>query len=217
MLTRDSLNIIVQPGKEDPTWQDAGDSLARTGIMAMCGSEIDKENLSKFINDDNLLVRHPTQTTNTGTHPHNDPRSVSRDQLIGYAAGLLHIKRPTRAHAVVHYYASKWFVNKDFLAPDVRLMLYKASGYAVPLHIYALGYPMAFLTLLWHCFIRPDEEKNQAICQMSVLGPWWLGKLLKWHPDLGGNLVLYWGGWRDQIEIADELWKYIYQTVYGDF
>jgi hypothetical protein len=215
MIVRDGYKLIVQPGKDNPKWLDGGDTPRATGLMAMCGSEQDINNMFT-LTDGGELVRHPYQETNTGTHPHNDHRSVSRDQLMCYAAGLLSIQRPTRLHSAVHNYASKWFINNDFLSPDVRLMLYKACKNSAPIHIVILGYFQAFLTLIWHTKIRPDEEKNQVIAQMAVMGDWWIKKLFWWHPNLGTNLNEYWGGWRGQPEIAETIFRYIYDRVWGD-
>ena len=72
MICRDEHGIIVQQPE-----MDGGDSAFTTGIMAFSDSVADMFLSHKFIVG-GQLVRHPYQTTNTGTAPHNDPKSVSR-------------------------------------------------------------------------------------------------------------------------------------------
>ena len=86
-MRRDQYGIIIQTAAEDVNYEDGGDSAFSTGLMAFSGSAQDAKLMPEFIVN-GKLVRHPYQSFNTGTHPHNDPRSVSRDQVLAFFAGL---------------------------------------------------------------------------------------------------------------------------------
>lgn len=187
MITRDEHGIIVQ----HPS-MDGGDSLSRTGIMALCGSEQDREKIPFFEAKGAVLVRHPYQSK------WNDPNKTSRDQIVCAAAsGLLKVP--------AWNYARTGKVNKDFLMPAVRLYLYKCAGSEAPLWIRTLGKVNLFIDLVWNTKIKPNDEMNQFACICIVMGPWWCDKLLSWHPDVIGNINGYWGNWRNQPEIGAAL------------
>lgn len=195
MITRDEHGIIVQ----HPT-MDGGDSLSRTGIMALCGSEIDTEKLPFFEQKGAVLVRHPYQTEWA------EPSFTSRDQVVCAASsGILKVP--------AWNYARKGKVNKDFLTPSVRFYLYKASGTKAPLWIRALGKLNLFIDLIWNTKIKPNAEMNQFACICIVMGPWWADKLCSWHPDIIGNIMGYWNSWRGQPEIAEALIRKLHETA----
>lgn len=217
MIYRDDKGFIGQAGVDrnlkqiQPIVLDHGDTACRTGILAMCGSEQDADLLIDLIDETELLRRHPTQ------EPHCKPSELSRDQLIGWAAGS---KKPrTRQERllmsdVILSYAEDGRVNKDILGFDVRLYLYKASGLTEPpLHIYALGMAQLPLTIMWHCFVKPDHELNQLICQLSVFDPKWMRMMTNLHTSWRANLVNYWSGWRNQPEIALMLIQFVQDKI----
>lgn len=197
MLKRDQYGIVCQHSVTDPSYCDGGDSCARTGILAAAGSNLDKNNLGLFIQlKTNELVRHPTQAD------WNDPRNTSRDNLVQWAVGQSVVQKD-----VLLQYAGKWFINKDFLDPLVRLYLYKCAKAKAPIHLVLLGYSLLALGMLWNCFIKPTDEQNQFSCICYVMGPLWSKLHLKWHPGLYTNLKEYWCGWRDQPEILGAMVK----------
>lgn len=197
MIVRDSYGLIIQHREGDPSYQDGGDTAARTGIMSMCESQIDSDNMLLF----KAMVRHPYQ------EEWNDEKKSSRDQLIQFCAGL-------NCEHIAEKYKSKWFINKDFLDPAVRLYLHKRAGGKVPFHVKLLGYPFMFATLIWSTKIRPNEEINQALCMMIHLGPWWCRLFMSMHPSVFLNLKNYWGGWRNQSEIGGKLF-YRFSREFG--
>jgi hypothetical protein len=196
MIVRDSYGLIIQHRKDDPSYQDGGDTAARTGIMSMCGSQIDSDNMLLFKN----MVRHPYQDE------WSDESKSSRDQLIQFCAG-------ENCQSIAEKYKSKWFINKDFLDPAVRLYLHKRSGKKVPFHIKLFGFPFMLATLFWSTKIRPNEEINQALCMMIRMGPWWTRMFLAMHPGVFLNLREYWGKWRDQGEIGAHLWAKCFKEL----
>lgn len=206
MIKRDHLNIIIQHNADWPLEADGGDSAARTGIMALCGSKEDQALLNEFVVADKL-IRHPGQPQWCTSD------KTSRDQLIQWAAGVFQYRKQfnTFSDFAIRDYADDWFINKDFLPPDVKLYLHKCINMQEPLWLKILGYPNMFLSLLWSCFVMPSNETNQMICMCSVYGKWWLRKLAKWHPNLNKSILDYWGGhpFRDQIEIADALIAFV--------
>ena len=227
MLKRDEHGIIVQHNPDYPTYADGGDSAARTGIMAMCGSTEDQSLLALFSTDDWGLVRHPFQPQ------WNDKTLTSRDQLTQWAAGvgelrkleyfrslddhqIILIEEPELENMIgaaltVNYFSNRWFINKDFLMVDVKLMYRLATKTSVPFWLSLFGYPWTFISLLWTCFIMPSNESNQMIAMLSVHNDWWMKKLRAWHPDLKKSIYDYWATqpFRDQKEIADALWAYV--------
>lgn len=191
MICRDKHGIIVQQPD-----MDGGDSAFTTGIMAFSGSPIDMLVSIKFIIN-NQLVRHPYQTTNTGTAPHNDPKSVSRDQLIAFFSCDLF---PAEAGL----YAQSWFINSDFLSPMYRLHLYKLAYKKPPLYLYPLAYLNLILHLVWAATIMPkDDELNQTALMCAVYGRPWLKLLLILRPDTYQNITDYFSGWRNKEEIGE--------------
>ncbi len=208
MIVRDSLGLIGQHDKNNPEYLDHGDCPSRTGIMAMCGSEQDMNNMTKLIKE-YQLVRHPSQPI------HCDPAEMSRDQLIGWSAGLNEafakkdIEHYCFASVAAGKHASKWFINKDFLPPDVRLALYRAADDPAPWYIVLLAYMQLPLSILWACYAKPEHELNQIICMLSKYDARWLRVLTKLHPNWVDNLHDYWCGWRDQEEIYTLLVRYV--------
>jgi hypothetical protein len=196
MIHRDQHGIIVQHPD-----MDGGDSLSRTSIMAISGSEQDRKLLLLFARG-SLLCRHPYQTQSG----FNDPTSVSRDQVVCAAmTGELLVQ-------ALHY-ADIGRVNKDWLDFGVRYAFYKRNGFTPPLTVRLLGPLNLFLSLLWNCFIRPDEEQNQFACICIGMGPWWCQQLCCWHPDIVGNIFDYFEGWRDQPEIASKFVEKLLTTA----
>lgn len=205
MIIRDKYNIIVQQPD-----MDGGDSAFATGIMAGCGSELDTSLMylftTRFLTG---IVRHPYQTTNTGAAPHNDPGSVSRDQVIAFFFGLAneqYIEQILKeSFNVVRFvcikYANSWFVNRDFLSPMYRVYLYKLARQKAPLYLYPLAYLNLTLHLIWTRFT--DHEMNQTVLTCVVYGKPWLKVLKLVHKDLYGNIREYFGGWRSKPEIGE--------------
>lgn len=205
-MRRDKHGIIIQTATEDLAYEDGGDSAFSTGLMAMTGSEEDINLMHKFVDSTLKLVRHPYQPPKW-----TDSKETSRDQTIAFYRGLPELKRTSEsstyylARVACLHQASNWFVNKDILMPDVRMYLYKCAGSKVPPLIALFGWPLAFITLLWDCFVKPDHEMNQSICKNTIFGKWWIKTLLKWHPNLYGNVNEYFNGWRDKHEIGQRI------------
>lgn len=217
-MRRDVYGIIIQTDANNPSYEDGGDSAFSTGLMAFCKSRLDLNLMRKFITQSLELVRHPFQSFNTGTHPHNDPRTISRDQTIAFYAGLPNLAdEDSNAYDAVKaaclIQAKKWWCNQDIMTPDVRGYLYLCAGADIPLLLKPFAYLFMYASLLWSCFIKPDHEMNQSICKCVVYGEWWITKLYKWHPDLTGNVHEYFDGWRDKKEIGDRLILKIASTI----
>ncbi len=201
MIKRDQHGIVVQHNFEQPSAvpdsASGGDSAARTGVLAASGSAKDIANMPLFIKSANgadLLVRHPFMGSYANT------AETSRDQVVQYCVG----GGPSAASVALSYARLGW-VNKDYLDPSVRFYLYKIAGVKAPLWIRLVGYPLLLASLLWNCFVKPNEELNQFTCICIVMGKFWARSLLKLHPSLEANMAAYWGGWRDQPEIANAL------------
>lgn len=221
MIKRDQYGIIVQHDPANPSYADGGDSAMRTGLMALCGSGQDSGNLARFniINQSgsptDLLVRHPYQ------FPWNNPNNFTRDQLICYMAGAKStgatnitkrifkavVKRGFRAQNTEYDAPGtlKKFPNgPDLLSPSDVLFLAHTANFN---HLFLLllsiaGIPWFLLTLLVATKINPDGEQNQIICQCLTFGRLTTKLYTKLHPNYKKVITDYWGGWRDQREIA---------------
>jgi hypothetical protein len=210
-LIRDRHNIIIQHVYTDPTneaYYDGGDSISRTGIMALCGSKLDSTIMEMDYRTTNgEIVRHPYD---------KDPRwkdykETSRDQLVCAVVGM-----NKEAAEKVRKRHNLMFINKDFLAPDVMLHLALCADHWSK-HLWGIiGYPWLMLSIFWSTKIKPDHELNQIFCQCVIAGPKYLQKLINMHPNWRINLEDYWGKypntshgyWRAQPEIAEAMIKF---------
>lgn len=209
MIVRDDNGIIMQHDKITGQRPDGGDSAARTGIMALCGSKEDQDVIHMF-EQVGLGMRHPYQ------EPWNNVWNFTRDQLTCLAAGLAasgeqaacmrlyksHKERGWRAQnreKDAPGTPKKWPDGPDWLAPDLRLHLRLCAG--IKSNWYLLGWAFLWLSLIYNTKIKPEAEQNQFFCQMVIAGPKWVKRYKRMHPFLFGNLVTYWSEWRDQKEI----------------
>lgn len=190
MIKRDQYNIICQHDPNNLQYMDGGDSASRTGIMALCGNDIDKQLLKKFLDKDFKVVRHPYQ------EQWNDSSKTSRDQLVCWFAGAS-TQSPTLADQVRKNYG--FFVNKDFLMPDVQNHLKLCSGKSGSI----LGYLMLNVSIMWAAYVKPEAELNQLLSMCLVAGPKYVKRLMKYHKSVDKNLNEYWASYpfRDQREI----------------
>ena len=212
-MRRDRFGIIIQTDENNPDYEDGGDSAFSTGLMAFSGSKIDMAMMPFFITHDRRIMRHPFQSSNTGTHPHNDPRSVSRDQVIAFFAGCF---IDTTTHKFITEaclkYAQGWRVNRDILGPSHKYYLYKLAGVKPSTALTFFAYIHQGCSILWDCYIKPHSEKNQSIVMNTVFGKRWIKFLRNNHPSIYKNVDTYFNGWRDRAEIGHGLKKVIAQA-----
>jgi hypothetical protein len=225
-MKRDQYDIIIQPdglkievAGSEVVVDDGGDSAFSTGLNGFGGSVRDKQLMPLFITQDNRIVRHPYQTYNTGTHPHNHPDGTSRDAVLAFFSGFDH-QADKQVHNSTDYqkirlaclnYANSWWINKDFNSPANRLYLYKRAGYRAPLYISILGRGIMALNITWTClatrFYDKEFEVNQEFVQSATYGKLWFGYLKLLHPHLSWSLKFYFCKWRQRCEIALNLIK----------
>ena len=187
MIKIDNLGLIGQHSPDVADYLDFGDSCMKTSI-AVIGGLASPHLLDLFITRDNLIVRHPTD------EKWSDPKLTSRDQAVCLMAAL----------ALCREYKSfpkyKWFINKDIMfMPDVSWFQRVARGERGHSHS---GSVMMNLSILYAAKFDSSHELNQLFCMALVLGDSFVRKLCKAHPHWQGNLIFYWGGWRDQPEIG---------------
>jgi hypothetical protein len=217
------MDIIVQHDRTKPDYADGGDSAARSGIMAMAGSQVDRLVLGLFEQESGVLVRHPKQT------PYNDPRSFTRDQLLQYIAGftqpylrgVMSTTIPRRVFwsrlkaGFLCQNTNDLFLNpqpwykRDILTPSHIGHLIQAAKlyYLYPFLI--ISYTWLLLDILWSTMVKPYDESNQIVAMCSVAGTWALKLYCGLHPDWKRPLIGYWSGWRDQEEIGKAIIIYI--------
>jgi hypothetical protein len=205
-MRRDKYQIIVQTAVEDPSYEDGGDSAFSTGLMAFCGSELDDHLMLYFITN-GQLVRHPYQPV------YNDPKETSRDQVLAFFSGLMPDNAFNSVRNACLNYAKGFRVNKDILTPAHKYYLYKRAGVEPSKLLTVLVYINQALNLVWDCYIKPDDEKNQAIVMNITFGKKWIQFLYKHHPDLYGNIDNYFNGWRDRGLIGLKLKNKIFYSI----
>lgn len=219
MIKRDRYGIVVQHGADD--YADGGDSASRTGILALCGSMQDLNNIGLFFTGKDKLVRHPAQS------PWTNPKNFTRDQLIPLAVGLWYSSKQFRFtharerslriyfHKILlrggfcfntdydDYGTGKKFPDlPDWLAPDqVGALIIASKSYwlywALP-----VCYTWHLLALVWNCTKGRNKEQNQFWCTTFPYRttPLYI-KLYGWD-NFKTHMLNYWGGWRDQVEIG---------------
>lgn len=218
MICRDANGFIGQAEVDqnlkqyEPIRLDFGDCACREGLLAMTGSKSDAELLPKLVKD-GLLIRYPGQEE----RGYNRTEETSRDQLIGWAAGIPYIDRPLhrfQAQDTCTYYASQGHINKDILMPDVQLFLYTVAGFPAPLHVRMLGLAQLPFSILWACYVKPDHELNQLISLLSVFDKKWMRMLVHHHPDYRKNLEDYWkNSWRNMGELSELLIQFVEDKI----
>lgn len=195
MIVRENL-LIVQHDKLSSDYRDGGDSSRATGIMALFGSALDQYVIARHwvIHG---FIRNYYQSI------WNNPKDFSRDQLIPLVAGM----KKCGKHSIVLYEFWRrryWFglcPNGDLLGPEFYLHMI-LCGKVWPLYwLIPILYPFQIIHILWMTRVMSEHEQNQTICLAKISGLLWLWKIC--HPDWKQSLKNYWGGWRDQMEIAE--------------
>lgn len=206
MIVRDEYGIIVQHNLDYLNQADGGDSASRTGIMALCGSEQDKSLLVVFLGVMGPgIVRHPHQ------EQWNDVKKTSRDLVVCWAAGS--DGSDPEINRTIYDMSLKYFINKDFLTPNVRLFLRLKSGVKPSFVLKFFGDIFLDAQIYLNTKITPDIEQNQLLSMLLALAKIddiYKQKLINYvkaHPGLLENLQKYWSGkpWRDQYEIYQAL------------
>ncbi len=221
MIKRDQHGIICQHserGTYDPSYMDGGDSASRTGIMALCGSEIDQSLLELFFKGAACLpVRHPYQKE------YMDFSLFSRDQLMCLAAGCFDDYKVSFARTKLQRFLSVWtppFLNKDIIMPQHLYHLH-CCAYVdryKDIKTILLGLVSSIFILvdiLWNTLCVPWSEQNQLQCILIATHPKWLKLYCKLHPDWRKAVRDYWDSWRDQAEIGEALILKIEKVLVG--
>lgn len=213
---------------------DGGDSDFRCGILALSGSELDKELIGKYEKRPGVLVRHPSD------YPADNENNYTRDQLIVYMTGLWKIgdtkisRRVFWAHAKRLFFCQNierdipgstkypWphsFINdrgedekrvfdfRDPLFPDDIMHLILCSRLKMLYPFAIVAYPFLVLSIIVHSKISHSlREDNQTICKCIVAGSFFCWLLKKIKTNLKDSLYHYWSV-RNETEYADIMFK----------
>lgn len=205
--------IVMQAQGDGP--KDGGDSANRTGILAFCGSPEDAANIPKFVGADGLMFRHPTDKSDT--HDHTNPFNCSRDQLVGYVAGCWRTGRTDIVRTLLADHSARgWLCQNterdirggekticpDPLFPHEQMYLKVCAG-EKDAHLDLLGQAMLQATIEAIPLQPADVEINQLVLECIVCGR--LDHFVEFVPNYQERLNDYWGGWRKQQQIADNL------------
>ena len=217
MIKRDASFIICQHDTLNPQYLDGGDSANRTGIYAFVGSKLDQDLVTRFVTLSGECIRHPEQIIN------RNPNNFSRDQLLPLVAGLKRSRQYHLCAKIFYTHKKRWFFcqNSHFHPSGIRKECPNRTDLLHPGNIWHLilcaklyryywfapiGYLFQIFDIIFSCFIRPKSEQNQYFIQFAVSGL--LPVYLCCHPDFNLSMIRYWGGWRDQIEIAEAIIDY---------
>ena len=190
---------LVKDNKSD----DWADSARLAGLMALLEHPKAPDCELYFVNG--LPVRHPTEST----YPENEPRCMSRDQLVCLAAGLWaegsiagarHIDNILGAFAPNDLdEKKKTWKMPDILEPSVKnhfALCAKREGFW-------LGYKWLEMSIKFNAKFTPLREPNQLIAVCAVAGPEYM-KAYKNSCDWKKAIRLYWAeSYRQEPEWAE--------------
>jgi hypothetical protein len=208
---------------------DFGDSAHKTGILAFCNSEIDKQHLPQYEVQSGIMVRHPSQP------PWNWWKNCSRDQLLAYSAGCWRAKQYDIVKRLLDQHEKRINAlgfpscqNSDDNCPQTEKFI---EGTNIPLggdildptHIMFLricsGDSNAYLDPLAQFALQiaieaTDKdvtlEKNQLILQAIVCGR--LDLYVQVHDNYKENIRYYWKSKR-QAQIGEAFIRVIEQEL----
>jgi hypothetical protein len=204
----DSNGFVRDAGATD--WMD---SARLAGMMAIVDHEYAPRCI-KYIDDFNIGCRYPN------SWPANDPKIMSRDQLICLMAGIW-VQGDLSKALEVHdkYKNNDWrcfnthdfdpekniiFPSKygaDILSPAARGHLKRCAG------LKSSWFEDAWLGLdvMYHALVTPMAEPNQLISMLVVAGPKWVGLWKMMNRRWKESVMEYWGGWRGESELGERI------------
>lgn len=211
---------------------DGGDSDFRCAILALTGSDLDKDLLKKYEKSPGVIVRHPYDS------PADNEKNYTRDQLIVYMAGLWSAKDTLISRRVFWSHTKRLFFcqnserdmpgSKKYPWPhsfindrgefekrifDFRdILLFDDIAHLISCSRLWPLYPFAFIANLYlfiviffHSKLRkPLSEDNQLICKCLVAGRVYLKWFKFCKPNLNESVMHYWSV-RNEKEYADRL------------
>jgi len=167
---------------------DFADSSMLAGMMAIFDHPL-APNLDKYFVS-GKPVRHPYEIT----YPENEPRCMSRDQLILLEAGCLQQESPHSDYMVGKWFAPnnldektrKWKMP-DPLSPSAQNHFYLCGNQSG----FWLGYKWLEWDINYNAQHTPLREPNQLIAMCMVAGPKYI-RMYKSSCDWKQALRLYW-------------------------
>lgn len=218
MIVRDSHGIIVQHDPNNPAYVDGGDSVNRTAIMALCGSEIDQDLLVMF-SKHGFVVRHPYQ------EPWNYAGNCTRDQIIPFMAACQWgvgftvynaiKKRKWRAQNINKDSKESESTLPDLFTLDHIFWMRDVLNVKQSILTATIGRLWFLLSIFWNALLARDKEHNQIICMMlSMKNKIFLNIYCLLFKEYEDNILNYWGNWRDQKEIGTSIIKRIKEDLW---
>ena len=195
---------------------DFGDSSRLAGVMALVNHP-DTPDLSLYViekDGQSLGVRFPLEDLfNPGS---NNPLNFTRDQLLPLMAGLHKqgqqnvnkrlldgiVSRGWRAQNIERWEPGSEKRHADIFSPSARLAIVKSAGVKPSPALFITGYSFLLLDVLWASIMPKKFEINQTIAVAYLLG---LLPIIRLIPDFKEKLTYYWGGWRNEPELAQQL------------
>ena len=214
MIVRDHiLEAIIQHPIDS---NSGGDSSRSTGLMALFGSQYDQEIVGRFEVPpmSGMLCRHPA------LWPRTD--DFSRDQLICLMAGNWKAKNYELVRRVFWKHARRGFFCQNYMEqfPNAKTKIRENKGFfgrdpLSPSHVgflilcgriwflypfLLIAFPWFLIDLWYFTKVAPRQEQNQIVCMAKVYGC--LKLWASWHPNWENSFLDYFGGWRDQVQLA---------------
>lgn len=200
----DELGLVKDNGASD--WAD---SSRFAGLLALVDHPNAPDLRKYFV--DGKPVRHPTATV----YPENEPRVMSRDQLVVLAAGLAKqgfIQETINIANTCQYFAPndmdevtrKWKLP-DIIAPHISAHFNRCAGRPVSM----LSLALLKLDIYISGKFFPLAEQNQLQAVVLTAGKPFVEYYVKCNPQWEQATREYWytghGAWRNEQEVAEML------------
>lgn len=186
---------------------DYMDSARLVGILALFNHpiEVSAGNLNRYVTE-GICVRYPD--VDPYNPASNNPKNVTRDQILCLAAGIwswkwynkardiynatskrstFGIKRAQNIEADVVGSVKPWYNGADLMLPSDMGHLRRCAN----LEATALQSLWLICEIIFHNIFTPMREPNQILCKAVVAGSFYT-KLLKLNSKLNASIRHYW-------------------------
>lgn len=208
---------------------DYMDCARLVGILATINSDqqISALNMGRFTVD-GVAFRYPD--VDEANAASNNPRNVTRDQILCLAAGFYFRNWFSKTTALLNsaytrtsfglYRAQNiesdvvgsrkaWYNGADILSPShmnhLRLCARQRGT--------AFGYLWLNIDIAFYSLFTPKEEPNQLLCMAVIAGPKYVKRMRRWNRHLDTAVRDYWSGWRAEPELAERIVSFLHTYV----
>lgn len=133
-------------------------------------------------------------------YPYNTELDFSRDQSLPLVAALW-------KQGYKYLVDKSFIVGKDIFSPSQNGHIARCKGEKPSW----FQEQWLWLDILWYSTdeVGIDVETNQLLCMFIVAGPKWVKRYVRFNPDWRESIRDYWCKWRNEIELAEHIIKYV--------